>query len=109
MQQVYARKVTALRSFAGTLNSILAALGRLHPPASSQPTYDGERRSLDRMKAAATTLAGDLAGTHTSAIAGVLRSFDQAAALPGSIPEGAPVADRAPRHRSPAAAQDLNS
>ena len=86
VQQVYARKAVALRSFAGTLHSILAALGRLHPPTSSQPTYDAERRSLDRMTAAATTLARDLAGAHTRGIAGVLSSFDKAAALPGSRP-----------------------
>jgi hypothetical protein len=84
VQRVYGQKATALRSFARTLDGILASLRSLHPPSSSQPTYVAERRSLNRMKAAATTLAGDLAGGHTVGITGVLRSFDSGAALPGS-------------------------
>jgi hypothetical protein len=86
VQQVYAHKVVALRTFVGTLQTILASLGRVRPPTSSQPTYETERRSLTRMATAATTLAGDLAGGHTSGIAGVLSAFDRAAALPGSRP-----------------------
>jgi hypothetical protein len=84
VSQVYARKAAALRTFAGTLNGILTSLGRLRPPASSIPTYREERRSLGRMSAAATTLAGDLTGGHATAVAGVLQAFDRAAALPGS-------------------------
>ena len=83
---VYARKAAALRSFVRTLGAILASLARLQPPISSLPTYQAESRSLRRMGASATTLAGDLAGGHTTQIAGVLQSFDRAAALPGSVP-----------------------
>jgi hypothetical protein len=84
VQQVYLQKAAALRRFAGTLQLILTDLGRLTPPSSSQPTYAAERRSLTRMRAAASALAGDLSSGHTSGVAGVLRSFDQAAALPAS-------------------------
>lgn len=93
MQAVYARKSAALRAFAGTLGSILAALGQLRPPDSSRPTYVSERRSLQRMQGAATTLAGDLATGHTTAVAAVLRQFDRAAAIPGS--RQAQLAERA--------------
>jgi hypothetical protein len=84
VQRVYGQKAAALRGFARKLDGILASLRSLHPPTSSQPTYAAERRSLNRMKAAATALAGDLAGGHTAGIAGVLRAFDRAAALPAS-------------------------
>lgn len=84
VQRVYGQKAAALRGFARTLDGILASLRSLHPPTSSQPTYAAERRSLNRMKAAAAALAGDLAGGHTAGIAGVLRAFDRAAALPAS-------------------------
>jgi hypothetical protein len=86
VQRVYGEKAAALRSFARRLDGILASLRSLQAPQSSQPTYAAERRSLNRMKAAATTLAGDLAGGHTAGIAAVLRSFDRAAALPASRP-----------------------
>ena len=84
VQAVYARKAAALRTFAGALGQMLAGLGRLTPPDSSRPTYLGERRSLRRMQAAASTLAGDLDGGHTSGVQAVLRQFDAAAAIPGS-------------------------
>lgn len=81
---VYAQKSAALRTFAQRLTGILAALARLNPPRSSQPTYVAELGSLRRMRTAASTLAGDLGSGHTQTVAGVLRSFDRAAALPGS-------------------------
>ncbi len=84
VQQVYARKAAALRAFADTLGGILASVDRLRPPTSSQPTYQAERRSLQRMRTASLTLAGDLAGGQTSQIAVVLRAFDRAVALPAS-------------------------
>jgi hypothetical protein len=84
VQLVYARKAAALRTFAQTLDPILASLARLRPPASSQPTYMAERQSLGRMRASALTLASDLAAGHTTGLAAVLRSFDRAAALPTS-------------------------
>jgi hypothetical protein len=84
VQRVYRQKAAALRGFARTLDGILASLRSLRPPTSSLPTYSAERRSLSRMKASATTLAGDLAGAHTAGLAAVLRSFDRAAALPGA-------------------------
>jgi hypothetical protein len=86
VQLVYARKAAALRTFAQTLDGILTSLARLRPPASSQPTYTSQVQSLGRMKASALTLASDLATGHTTGLATVLRSFDQAAALPGSRP-----------------------
>jgi hypothetical protein len=82
--QVYAAKAAALRTFARRLSDILAALGRVTPPSSSQPTYATERRSLERMRAASLTLAGDLDGGNRAGVAGALRAFDRAAALPGS-------------------------
>jgi hypothetical protein len=84
VQLVYSRKAGALRTFAQTLDGILASLARLRPPASSQPTYTAQLQSLGRMRASALTLASDLATGHTTGLAAVLRSFDRAAALPGS-------------------------
>lgn len=84
VQAVYARKAAALRTFAGALGQMIATLERLTPPDSSRPTYLGERHSLQRMRAAASTLAGDLAGGHTGGVTAVLRQFDAAAAIPGS-------------------------
>jgi hypothetical protein len=82
--QVYAAKSAALRTFARRLASILVALGRVSPPSSSEPTYANERRSLQRMRAASLTLAADLAGGRSTGVQAALRSFDRAAALPGS-------------------------
>jgi hypothetical protein len=82
--QVYAAKAAALRTFARRLSGILVALGRVTPPSSSEPTYATERRSLERMRAASLTLAGDLSGGRRAGVAGALRAFDRAAALPGS-------------------------
>lgn len=90
--QVYAAKAAALRTFARRLSGILVALGRVTPPSSSEPTYANERRSLRRMRAASLTLAGDLAGGRSAGVQTALRSFDRAAALPGSRP--AQVAER---------------
>ena len=55
VQEVYAQKAAALRRFAATLSAVLASLGRLRPPSSSQPTYAAEQRSLTRMRASAIT------------------------------------------------------
>jgi hypothetical protein len=86
VQLVYARKVAALHAFVQTLSGILRSLGLLRPPASSEPTYLNEQRSLRRMSAAASALASDLASGHTTGLSTVLQSFDRAAALPGSRP-----------------------
>jgi len=84
--QVYAAKAAALRTFAHRLSSILVALGHVTPPSSSKPTYANERRSLQRMRAASLTLAAGLANGRSTGVQAALRSFDRAAALPGSRP-----------------------
>jgi hypothetical protein len=84
VQEVYAQKAAALRRFAATLTTVLASLGRLRPPSSSQPTEAAERRSLTRMRASALTVASDLSAGRTTGISGVLKQFDRAAELPAS-------------------------
>jgi hypothetical protein len=84
VQEVYAQKAAALRRFAATLSTVLASLGRLRPPSSSQPTEAAERRSLTRMRASALTVASDLSAGRTTGISGVLKQFDRAAELPAS-------------------------
>ena len=84
VQEVYAQKAAALRRFAATLSAVLASLGRLRPPSSSQPTYAAEQRSLTRMRASALTIAGDLSARRTTGISGALKQFDRAANLPAS-------------------------
>ena len=84
VQEVYAQKAAALHRFAATLSAVLASLGRLRPPSSSQPTYAAEQRSLTRMRASALTIAGDLSARRTTGISGALKQFDRAANLPAS-------------------------
>jgi len=84
VQQVYADKAAALRGFAATLSTVLASLGRLRPPSSSQPTDTAEQRSLTRMRAAALTVAADLSAGRATGITAALRQFDRAANLPAS-------------------------
>jgi hypothetical protein len=84
VQEVYAQKASALRRFAATLSAVLATLGRLQPPSSSQPTDTAEQRSLTRMRASALTVAADLSAGRTTGLSGVLKQFDRAAKLPAS-------------------------
>jgi hypothetical protein len=82
--QLDAQKASALRTFSKGLVPILASLGQLQPPSSSVPAYDAERRSLTEMRAAALSLAGDLATANASKVPSALRAFDAAAGLPST-------------------------
>jgi hypothetical protein len=83
---VYAQKAAALRSFRASLESILAKLHRLDPPAVSKPDYDAQLSAVSGMAMNAGKLADALERNPQGNVQPLLAAFDRAAAGAQSPP-----------------------
>lgn len=81
----FARKATALRRFQATMDTLLAQLHRLHPPAVSRPGYAAQLTALRGMGESAGRLAAVLATGAPSNVGPVLAQFDRAAAASNGV------------------------
>ena len=78
VRRAYEAKAVALRSFAASLDRILAQLRSLRPPTVSRPGYLAQLSALQGMSTNAERLAKALSSGHAEDVAQILLAFDRA-------------------------------
>jgi hypothetical protein len=85
VKAIDAAKADELTAYAGTLESVLAAVRPLRPPPVWAPTYTQQVASLRELRSSALALAGAIRANDTAAIPPLLHDFDAAAVSNQSV------------------------